>query len=332
MSNHTSVLIIGGGSIGERHLRCFLATERAHVALCEINETLRDQLAHRYDLSAQYASLEAALRDPPEVAVVATPAQLHVAMAMDLINAGCHVLIEKPLSISTEGIDRLRTIADERRRTVGLAYVLRHNACLQGLREALRQGTLGRPLEVVYSGGQDFARLRPAYREIYYRDRATGGGAIQDALTHMVNAVEWLVGPATRVAADAAHLHLDGVEVEDTVHAIARHGDVLASYVLNQHQAPNEGTLSIHCEGGSIRFESHENHWMTMRRGETQWEVQGQGPTSRDAGFQAQAQAFLDAVAGQGPLHCTLEEGAQTLSACLALLKASESGQWVDVD
>ena len=54
---------------------------------------------------------------------------------------------------------------------------------------------------------------------------------------------------------------LEGVAVEDTVHGLARHGDVLASYSLNQHQAPNEMTLTVVCERGVVRCEFHENRW-----------------------------------------------------------------------
>ena len=46
------------------------------------------------------------------------------------------------------------------------------------------------------------------------------------------------------------------MDVEDTVHVLARHGDVLASYSLNQHQAPNEVTLTVVCERGTVRWEA----------------------------------------------------------------------------
>src|SRR5215217_6265260 len=96
---------------------------------------------------------------------------------------------------------------------------------------------------------------RPAYRNTYYARRSSGGGAVQDALTHVLNAGQWLVGNIDRVVADAAHLAIEGVDVEDTVHVIARHGDLLASYSLNQHQAPNETMITVVCEGGTARFE-----------------------------------------------------------------------------
>src|SRR5207249_4411060 len=92
------VLIIGVGSIGERHLRCFQATGRAELAFVEINESLRHAIAGRHGISRCYAHLEEALADEPSAAVIATPAPLHVPLALCLAAAGIHVLMEKPLS------------------------------------------------------------------------------------------------------------------------------------------------------------------------------------------------------------------------------------------
>ena len=57
----TRVLIVGVGSIGERHLRCFAATGRAEVSLCEVNEPLRRAVAERYQVREVYPDLEAGL-------------------------------------------------------------------------------------------------------------------------------------------------------------------------------------------------------------------------------------------------------------------------------
>ncbi|MBX3411988.1 MAG: Gfo/Idh/MocA family oxidoreductase [Pirellulales bacterium] len=337
MAEKASVLIVGGGSIGERHARCFLATGRSTVSVCDISETIRSRLAKQYPLTATYDSLAAALAAQPTVVVVATPAHLHVSHARGALAAGSHVLIEKPLSISEQGLDELATEAASAKRCVGVAYVLRHHPGMQWLRQQLVQRQLGPPLQLVYVAGQDFPHFRPAYREIYYRDRATGGGAIQDALTHSLNAAEWLVGPTRRVAADAAHLHLEGVAVEDTVHVLSRmaseRGDeVLASFSLNQHQAPNESTLSVVCRDGLLRWEMHASRCFSMRRGDAAWTVHDLPLQERDTGFISQAHSFLDAVEGKSPVMTSLAEARTTLRTALAILDAADHRRWVNVE
>ena len=321
------VLVVGVGSIGERHLRCFLATKRVDASFVEINSSLRESIADRYQVRG-FASLDDALASQPTVAVIAVPAHWHVSMATQLAGRGIHTLIEKPLSTSLDGITRLNAVVAERNVVASVAYVLRNHPLLASMRAKLQDGRFGRPVELVAVTGQHFPTFRPAYRDIYYKDRTTGGGAIQDALTHLINAGEWLVGPIDRLVADAAHQVLEGVEVEDTVHLLARHGGVLASYSLNQHQAPNELTLTVNCERGTIRWESHHNRlcWMTASGGE--WQEETIEPMERDSLFIQQADRFLDSIEkGLTPL-CSIDEGLQTLRVNLAALVSADGGGW----
>jgi predicted dehydrogenase len=322
------VLVIGVGSIGERHLRCFRATGRAEVTFCEVHDALREEVAQRYGIAQVFHRLENALADPPTIAVIATPAPLHIPQATRLAAAGVHLLIEKPLSISLGGVARLREAIAANQVTAAVAYVYRVFPALTAMRQAIVDGRFGRPVQLVADCGQHFPTYRPAYRTIYYKDRATGGGAIQDALTHIFNAGEWLVGPIDRLVADAAHQVLEGVTVEDTAHVLARHGHVLGCYSINQYQAPNEVTLTVVCERGTIRFEVHRNSWSWMTEPGAQWNEEPAGPMERDTLFIAQANAFLDAVEGKSAVPCSVEEGLQTLRVNLAALASLERGGW----
>jgi predicted dehydrogenase len=329
MEQKHHALIVGVGSIGERHLRCFQATGRADVSFVEINTALRTTISKRYGVTG-FADLGVAGRGC-DVAVVATPADRHIEIATALAEAGMHVLIEKPLSTRTDGVERLARVARERNVIIAVAYVYRCFPALAAMRDALQSARFGRPVEIVGVCGQHFPTYRPAYRDTYYADRTTGGGAIQDALTHVLNAGEWLVGPIERLVADAAHQVLEGVVVEDTAHVLSRHGDVLGSYSLNQHQAPNEITITVICERGTVRWESHAHRWRWMTKPDEPWHDEPHEPLPRDAAFNAQAHSFLDAVAGRAPSLCTLEEGLQTLRVNLAALASIECRGWQTV-
>ena len=331
MSDPKAILVVGAGSIGERHLRCFQATGRVRLALCDTNADLRRRVAEKYGVRRTYASLDEAMTDRHDAAVIATPAQLHVPMAIRLARAGLHLLVEKPVSTRLDRVDELQETLRADGLTAVVAYVLRFHPALQAMKRAIDSGRFGEPVQLVSIAGQHFPTYRPAYREIYYTDHATGGGAIQDALTHMVNAGQWLVGPIDSLVADAAHQVLEGVEVEDTVGLLARHGRVLASYSLNQHQAPNEWTLSVVCRQGTARFELHEHRWRWMTEPDGPWHEETFGPLQRDAMFVAQADAFLDCVEGQAPPVCTLDEGIATLRANLAALASVRERRWQEV-
>jgi predicted dehydrogenase len=322
-----SILIIGCGSIGERHLRCFQKTERCTLTACDANPALLTAMQDRYGVPT-FASLDDALAGAKfDAAVVCTPAQHHLPMTLKLLRAGLHVFIEKPLAIDTALVPEVRGVIAERpSQFVAVAYVYHCMPWMLGARDFLQTGGLGRVLQASAVSGQHFPTFRPAYREIYYTRHETGGGAIQDALTHLVNATEWLIGPCTRLYCDAAHQALEGVTVEDTVNVSARHGDVLVSFSMNQFQAPNETTLLIGCERGSIKIELHERRWGFLRHGDSTWTWNVTPPLERDDLFIAQAHDFLHGMEGQPTPLATFEEAVQTLKFNQAALRSAASG------
>lgn len=325
------VLIIGVGSIGHRHLRCFLDTGRITADICETNDALRDTIASQYPLNSAYSDLESALTDPPDMAVICTPAHLHIPMAIQLAKLGIDLLIEKPLSTTTDHVDQLQEIVSRKELVCGVAYVMRQHPMMQDLRDLIVSERFGRPLQLTVTSGQHFPFYRPAYRDIYYTDHATGGGAIQDAITHMVNACQWLLGPTTALVCDAAHLALEGVTVEDTVHVLTRHGSTMGSLTLNQFQNPNESTLLLNFEQATVRATFHDNHWRFCDAPEAPWQPGGQYQLERDDLFVRQANSFLDSVENRTGPACTLEEGLHTLNTNLAMLESTKSKQWFHI-
>ena len=135
-----SVLIVGVGSIGERHLRCFQSTGRAAVSFVEINDTLRETISQRYGVCG-FADLGDAIEaGQATVAVVATPANRHIEIALRLVAAGIHVLIEKPLSTSVERVERLARVTATLEKTLDqLQNVEAENARLAAENMALRE-------------------------------------------------------------------------------------------------------------------------------------------------------------------------------------------------
>ena len=327
-----TVLIVGCGSIGERHLRCFLETGRVQAIACEPNAELLQTITERYQVPGCSSLDEGLAREDVDSVVICTPAHLHVAMAIQCLRAGKHVLIEKPLAVSLEGTDELVRARDESGKKVGIAYVQRFNPPITGASEYVRSGALGKIHQVALRGGQHFPTFRPAYREIYYNDRRTGGGAIQDALTHMVNVMEWMIGPTQTLSCDAAHQSLPGVEVEDTVNIIARNGETLVSYSINQFRCLSDNSIELHGEDGSVRILIHESRWDSIKRGEAEWTRHEIAPEERDWVFITQASAFLDMVEEKESILCTLEEAIQTLKFNLAALKSADSGQRVNLE
>jgi len=325
------ILVVGSGSIGERHLRCYLGTGRADVAVCEMDEEKCTTVADRYNITERYFDINEALAESWSAVLIATPAHTHIPIAMQAAEAGNDLIIEKPLSTAVDGIKQLQEVLAEKNLKAAVSYQLRSHPVVRNLKEALDSGRFGKPLQVYAVSGQNFAFFRPAYPDTYFADRRTGGGAIQDAITHMLNMSEWLVGPISRLCVDAEHRRLDRVSVEDTVHVLARHGELMASYAMNMYQFPNETHLTIVCENATVRYEGLQQRWRYMTGPNGEWHDWEQCFEDRDGSYIANANVMLDVLEGKCEPLCSLDDALQTLRVNLAALRSTESREWEQV-
>lgn len=301
------------------------------MALCEPNQQRRHEVAAQYGVHGYSSCEEAVDSEPITAAIIASPAPHHIPTAQSLVDCGINVLIEKPLSLNLDGIARLTASIRQANVRAAVGFVYRSLPSLQQMRSAIHAGRFGRMVQIQVLSGQHFPFYRPAYRDIYYADPKQGGGLIQDMLPHPMNLVQWIAGAARSVVVDASHELLDGVDVEDTVHILARHGSVLVSYSLNQHQAVNEFVITIHCEKGSVRWELQHQRWLTAAEPGGEWSVEETFHYQRDDYFTFQANAFLDLLDGKAEPLCSLEEGVTTLKSILAIQESRESRRWVTV-
>ena len=325
-----NVLVVGGGSIGERHLRCFQQIG-CEVALCDSNDARRNEVANRYGLTHSLASVGEAASKRWDAAVICTPAHLHVEHALHLAASTPALLIEKPLCTSLTDAERLQSGLSGK--IVQVAYVLRAHPATKQVRRSLHAGEIGILHQVTIVAGQHFPTFRPAYREIYYAKRESGGGAIQDAATHLFDLIQCLAGPLAWVYCDASHQALPGVEVEDTVHFLGRTSrGVQVSLALNQFMAPNETNVQFNGSQGSLAIRFHEQRAGIFLHGDSAWTWSEPLVKERDDLFRMQAQSFLDAAAGRAPPLCTLEGGLAALRVNLAALESSERRAAVTID
>jgi len=117
------ILIVGLGSIGQRHLQNLLAMGYDDVVLCRTGySTLKNELLDHYSV---VRSIDEALAHNPEVAFVCTPTAVHLRAALPLLQSGCHLFIEKPVSHNLNGCDQLIFLAREKQLTTMVGFQFR---------------------------------------------------------------------------------------------------------------------------------------------------------------------------------------------------------------
>ncbi|MEM6550747.1 MAG: Gfo/Idh/MocA family oxidoreductase [Planctomycetota bacterium] len=208
--------IIGTGAIGGVHAEAIGALPDAELV------GVAGRSAERVTAFAQergtqaFGSVEELVNDPRvEIVTVATPSGFHLEPAMQAIEAGKHVVIEKPMEVTVERIDTLIDAAN--RQGVTLAAILnrRYHPAMEQLKGAVEAGRFGRLTSAsVYV---KWHRNQAYYDSADWRGTwaLDGGGALMNQSIHAIDALLYLAGPVRSVQARTACLAHERIEVED---------------------------------------------------------------------------------------------------------------------
>ena len=150
---------------------------------------------------------------------ICVPSGLHAQVAVDALQAGKHVLVEKPIALSLADADRMIAVARECGLRLGVVLQNRYNSPMQQVRRAVDEGRLGR----LYLGNACVRWYRP---QSYYDDEwhgtwAMDGGALMNQSIHHIDALQWFMGPVQSVQAYTATL-AHRMEAEDVGVAVLR--------------------------------------------------------------------------------------------------------------
>lgn len=329
------ILLIGLGSIGKRHLR--LARElfpHADIAV----------LRHKADPSIpEYADhvfscMDDALAFAPEIAVIANPATFHVAMAMPLAKAGVHLLIEKPLAASSEGVVELLDICRKANVRLATGYNLRFLPSLQKFKSLLDDKIIGPIWSVRCEIGQYLPSWRPDtdYRQGVSAQRALGGGALLE-LSHELDYLRWIFGEVAWVqAAQAKQSDLE-IDVEDSVHLIMGfwpqdcEPPLVATANLDFIRHDTTRMCTAIGKLGSLRWNGIAGTVEALVPGQQAWREVHRHQADRDESYLAQWKNFVASVERQATPLVSGEDGLKVLRVIEAARHAATTGCRVEL-
>ena len=149
--HHVRTAVVGCGYWGANLLRTFAALSDLRVA-CDLSAAVREKVRRQYGAVRVTGSYRSVLDDPQVQGVVlATPAPLHADMAVQALEAGKHVFVEKPLALSVADAERVARSADEAGRILMVGHLLEYHPAVEHIKNMIGQGELG---EVYYAYSQ----------------------------------------------------------------------------------------------------------------------------------------------------------------------------------
>ena len=266
-------LVIGGGSIGSRHLRNLKNLGISDLILVEPNVNRRDALCQEMELEG-LDRLERAWDWRPDFAIVASPTNLHVKQALEAVRAGCHVLIEKPLSHTNAGLAELLREIDERGLVSLVGCNMRFRPGPIKVKKLLDAGVIGKVLFGHLHVGFYLPKWRPwqDYRESYSANAMMGGGCLLDCI-HEIDLARWYIGEIEEVFCLTGHLSSLEIDVEDVAMLICRHANgTLSEIQVDYVQQTYERNCQIVGERGSLYWDQDEERVRWFDGGRDLWE------------------------------------------------------------
>jgi UDP-N-acetyl-2-amino-2-deoxyglucuronate dehydrogenase len=213
--------IIGTGMIASIHAKAINAMENASLHSVYNHHTRKADKFASANHCTSSDTLEQFLADPElEIVTIATPSGTHMQPTLAALNAGKHVICEKPLEISPERIEPLIIAAEKNNVTLSAILNRRFNKPVTQLKQAVDQGRFGRI--TLCQASIHWFRSQEYYDSAAWRGTwaLDGGGALMNQAIHTIDQLLHTVGPVKRVSATMDCLAHHGIEVEDTAVAL----------------------------------------------------------------------------------------------------------------
>ncbi len=326
--------VIGVGSMGQHHARVYAElSETELVGVADASAETAARVAKRFGVPWYADYRELLEQEQPEAVTVAVPTALHEEVATAAMEAGSHVLIEKPIAATLEGGQRIIERARELDRQLMIGHIVRFSPAIQALKQKLAAGDLGRVFQVICRRVGPFpARIRDV-------------GVVVDLAPHDLDVMRFLVGtePVRVYAETERRIH---TAHEDLMLGMLRFPDgIIGTLELNWLTPTKVREVLVLGERGMYRVDDltqdlyfYENSqangelWGGLRQikgvreGQmVRYAIQRQEPLKVDL------EAFARAVATGEPVPVSGEDGLAVLRLALALVESGRTHQLVEV-
>jgi UDP-N-acetylglucosamine 3-dehydrogenase len=328
------VAVIGVGSMGRNHARIYRELDGSElVAVCDADFQLASSIAESYSVSA-FSDIARMLEEiKPEAVSIATPTAFHVEAALAALEAGCHVLIEKPIAATLEEGQKIIERSEKAGRKLMVGHIVRFNPAIQELKRKLQNGELGRIFQIVCRRVGPFpARIRDV-------------GVVIDLATHDLDLMCYLTGSyPLRVYAETEKRI--NTSHEDLVVGLLRFpGGVTGALEINWLTPTKVREVLILGERGLFRVDDltqdlffyenadiANNFWPALQTLKgvsegcmTRYSIQRYEP------LKAELQAFLTAIQQDSPVPVSGDDGLAALRLAIYLVESGRSHQVIEI-
>ncbi len=209
------ILLVGAGSIGQRHLTNLAQMKAGELSVCETDQDRLAQATKTLGIPG-FSELNQALAQKPDAMIIATPTHLHTAIALKALQTVKNIFIEKPIADTLEQAEHLTAEANRRNAMVLVGCNMRFHPGVAAVKQVLEERRLRNPLLFRAWFSHYLPNWRPGadYRQTYSARSDQGGGIILECI-HELDYLQWFAGKIIGVRSFAKHTSDLEIETED---------------------------------------------------------------------------------------------------------------------
>lgn len=326
-------VVIGCGSIGQRHIRNLQFLRAGEIIAFDIVSHKLEEVQRKYGVTV-VSELDQVWAQNPDVALITTPTSLHIPLALEAAEHGCHLFVEKPLSHTMDGVDELLRVVEERSLITLVGCNMRFHPGIMRMNELIDKGAVGKVIAARVEVGQYLPDWHPweDYRQMYSARHDLGGGVILDAI-HEIDYIRWMLGDVTEVACFADKLsHLE-IDTEDVAAILIRFASgAIGEIHLDYVQRAYSRSCHIIGEEGTIRWDWSEGlvRWYSATRKRWEFFENPQGWTPNQMYIDEMAH-FLSCLRYEAKPLLDVKQAQQVLRIALAAKRSAFTKEFVSL-
>lgn len=270
-----NILVIGCGSIGQRHIRNLISLGMRKICAFDINQNKLKQVGRISSAIETSRNLYSLWKHNPRITIISVPTSLHVKFALEAARRGSHLFIEKPLSHNTRNIDSLLKIIRKQKLIALVGCNMRFYWAINRIKNLLKKNMIKKVVSARIEAGQYLPDWHPweDYRDMYSARKKLGGGIILDSI-HEIDYARWFFGEVTDILGMCGKLSSLKIETEDTAGILLRfkNGPIVNMH-LDYVQRIYGRTCKIIGEEGTIYWDFNEHAVKVFLARTKRWEI-----------------------------------------------------------
>ena len=334
--------LIGCSRISVNHIKAAKINNLETKAICDLSQERMDTIIAEYYSTEDvrcYTDYRQMIEEiKPDLAAITTPSGSHAQIAVDCINNGINLIIEKPIALSLFDADAIIKAADEKGVKVCACHQNRFNTSVQVIREAVEAGRLGKMLHgaahIRWNRGEDYYKQAP-WRGTWDQD----GGVLMNQCIHNIDILRWMMGDdIIEVVGMTDRLNHDFIEAEDLGLALVKFAN--GSYGIiegttNIYPQNLEETLYLFGDKGTIKAGGKSINTIevwnfadeTDNKDEVNRIIQERSTKSTGIGNVPLYTDVIEAIEKDRPVYIDARAGRRALELVLAIYKSAAEGK-----